>query len=144
MVESHRKNRKNWIQGSRSFRVHSVPLCVREGLRKIGLERYNVVGISYGGYVAYQMAANYGEEVNKLVIISSGLCYTEEQKDEYLKKLGNNIYDLLLPQKPIDVRNMIKLAMYKTDPLKWVPDFFVWASIWDSRQPKLSKWQTLI
>ncbi|KAJ8774233.1 hypothetical protein K2173_009664 [Erythroxylum novogranatense] len=103
--------------------------CVREGLRKMGLERYNVVGISYGGYVAYQMAANYGEEVNKLVIISSGLCYTEEQKDEHLKKLGNNIYDLLLPQKPLDVRNMIKLAMYKTDPLKWVPDFFVWASI---------------
>ncbi|KAJ8764119.1 hypothetical protein K2173_005025 [Erythroxylum novogranatense] len=94
----------------------------------MGLERYNIVGISYGGYVAYQMAANYGEEVNKLVIISSGLCYTEEQKDEYLKKLGNNIYDLLLPQKPIDVRNMIKLVMYKTDPLKWVPDFFVWAS----------------
>ncbi|KDP40698.1 hypothetical protein JCGZ_24697 [Jatropha curcas] len=98
--------------------------CVREGLKKLGLKRYNLIGLSYGGYVAYRLAANYADEVEKLVIMSSGICYTEEQKEEHFRKIGN-LSDLLLPQKPEDVRAMIKLSMHKTNPMKWMPDFII-------------------
>ncbi|XP_021681682.2 uncharacterized protein LOC110665744 [Hevea brasiliensis] len=65
--------------------------CVREGLKKLGIEKYNLVGLSYGRYVAYRMAENYGEEVEKVVILSCWICYTEEQRKEFLKKLGRKI-----------------------------------------------------
>eukprot|EP00257_Ricinus_communis_P017616 XP_015576092.1 uncharacterized protein LOC8284649 [Ricinus communis] len=98
--------------------------CASEGLKKLGVEKYNVVGISYGGYVAYYMAENFNDEVKKVVIVSCGICYTEEQREEQLRKLGrnNNIYDLLVPRKPEDAREMLKLAMHKIKPTKWLPD----------------------
>ncbi|CAN1162135.1 Uncharacterized protein Mb2734 [Linum perenne] len=98
--------------------------CIREGLRKLGLERYTVVGLSYGGYVAYRMAEVYVEEVEKVVIISSGICQSKEEMEEEMKKLGDQkIEELLLPEKAEDVRKMVKLAMYKSRRFLFAPDF---------------------
>ncbi|CAI0470694.1 unnamed protein product [Linum tenue] len=98
--------------------------CVAAGLRKLGLERYSVVGLSYGGYVAYRMAEVDVAAVEKVVIISSGIHYTEEQKEEQMRRIGGEgIRDLLLPKKPGDVRKMIKLALYKSRRYNLAPDF---------------------
>ena len=97
--------------------------CVVEGLKRLGLNRFSLYGISYGGYVAYRMAEMCPEEVEKVVIISSGIIWTEKQKEELLyKKYGRNGLEIVLPQSPHDLRLLLNLSVYKFDPLKWVPD----------------------
>ncbi|KAK9281908.1 hypothetical protein L1049_004816 [Liquidambar formosana] len=98
---------------------------VGEGLKRLGVGIFSVVGISYGGWVAYRMAEMYREEVEKVVIVSCGICYEEHQKIEHLRKLGRNPMDVLLPQTPDELRFLINLGFYNCDPLKWVPDFFL-------------------
>ena len=97
--------------------------CVVEGLKRIGLNRFSLYGISYGGYVAYRMAEMCPEEVEKVVIVSSGIVWTEDQKEEFLyRKYGRNGLDILVPESPRDLRLLVNLTMYKFDPFKWVPD----------------------
>ncbi|KAL3511617.1 hypothetical protein ACH5RR_024334 [Cinchona calisaya] len=99
--------------------------CVAEGLKRLGVTQYSVYSISYGGYVAYSMAEMYPEVVEKMVIVSSGIVWTEEQKVEQLKKIGKDVVDLLLPQKPEDLRLLMNLSIHKYDPLKGLPDVFL-------------------
>ncbi|CAI0470693.1 unnamed protein product [Linum tenue] len=114
--------------------------CVAAGLRKLGLERYSVVGLSYGGYVAYRMAEVDVAAVEKVVIISSGIHYTEEQKEEQMRRIGGEgIRDLLLPKKPGDVRKMIKLALYKSRRYNLAPDFVLQGFIGISNNHKKEK-----
>ncbi|PON88938.1 Alpha/beta hydrolase fold [Trema orientale] len=97
--------------------------CVVEGLKRLGLNRFSLYGISYGGYVAYRMAEMCPEEVEKVVIVSSGIVWTEDQKEELLyRKYGRNGLEILLPESPRDLRLLVNLSVYKFDPLKWVPD----------------------
>ncbi|KAJ4833238.1 hypothetical protein Tsubulata_028213 [Turnera subulata] len=99
--------------------------CVVEGLKKLDVDRFSVYSISYGGFVAYQMAEMYPEEVEKVVIISTGVGGTEEQKAKLLRKIGREPKGLFLPQNPADLRQLLSLTMYKTPPLKWCPDFLL-------------------
>ncbi|VVA20747.1 PREDICTED: 2-hydroxy-6-oxononadienedioate/2-hydroxy-6-oxononatrienedioate hydrolase [Prunus dulcis] len=45
---------------------------------------FSVYDLSYGGLVAYRMAEMYPEMVEKVVIVSSGVVWTDEQKDELM------------------------------------------------------------
>lgn len=45
--------------------------CVSGLMERLGVGRYSVVGTSYGGFVAYHMAKNHGERVEKMVVASS-------------------------------------------------------------------------
>lgn len=99
--------------------------CVCEGLKRLGVERFSMYAISYGGFVGYRMAEKYEEMVEKVVIVSSGIGCTEEQKREELKKIGRNPLDLLLPEKAEDLRLLVNFSTYKFDLFKWVPDFLL-------------------
>ncbi|KAK4267200.1 hypothetical protein QN277_024014 [Acacia crassicarpa] len=99
--------------------------CVVEGMKKLGENRFNVARISYGGYVTYKIAEMYPNEVEKIVIVSSGICYTEEQKNEHLEKLGKSPKDFLVPQNPQDLRHLLDLSMYRANWLKMLPGFFL-------------------
>ena len=56
-------------------------ISVGEVMKRLGAEKYNVMGISYGGYVAYRMAEIY-KEVMKVVIVSCEICSCDDQKVE--------------------------------------------------------------
>ncbi|XP_059644675.1 uncharacterized protein LOC132286365, partial [Cornus florida] len=99
--------------------------CVCEGLKRLGVDRFSVYAISYGGFVGYRMAEICPEMVDKVVIVSSGIGCTEDQKGEQLRKLNRDPRDILLPEKPDDLRLLINLSIYKFDPFKWVPDFLL-------------------
>lgn len=89
------------------------------------MERCSVYSISYGGFVGYRMAEIYPEMVDKVVIVSSGIGCTADQKGEQLKNVGANVFDLLLPENPKDLRMLVNLSIYKFNPFKWVPDVFL-------------------
>ncbi|XP_030473490.2 uncharacterized protein LOC115691068 isoform X1 [Syzygium oleosum] len=99
--------------------------CIVEGLRKLGVDKYSIYAISYGGFVGYRMAEVGGDKVEKLVIVSTGIGCTDEQKFEQLRKIGRNPLELLLPEKPQDLRVLMNLSIYKFNPFIWAPNFFL-------------------
>eukprot|EP00257_Ricinus_communis_P026092 XP_025013506.1 uncharacterized protein LOC112535251 [Ricinus communis] len=100
--------------------------CLAQGLRRLGVGRFSVYSISYGGYVAYRMAEICSEEMEKLVIVSSGIGWSDDgQKRELIKKIGRDPKELLVPTNPHDLRLLVKLAVHKGKPLKWLPDLFL-------------------
>ena len=82
-------------------------------------------GISYGGYVAYRMAEMWPEMVERVAIASCGIGCTENQKTEHLGNLGRNVTEIFLPENPENLRRLINLTIYKFDPFRWAPDFFL-------------------
>ncbi|XP_011072585.1 uncharacterized protein LOC105157804 [Sesamum indicum] len=115
------KSHTNCTNRSETFQAE----CVVAGLKRLGVERCSVYGISYGGYVGYRMAEIYSEMVEKLVIVSSGVGCTEDQKGMHLKSLGVDILDLLLPEKPEGLRLLVEKSVYRSNPFKWAPDFIL-------------------
>ncbi|KAF8011503.1 hypothetical protein BT93_J1954 [Corymbia citriodora subsp. variegata] len=99
--------------------------CIVEGLKKLGVDKYSIYAISYGGFVGYRMAEIGGDGVEKVVIVSTGIGCTDEQKFEQLRKIGRNPLELLLPEKPQDLRVLVNLSIYKFNPFKLVPSFFL-------------------
>ncbi|XP_058079426.1 uncharacterized protein LOC131227638 isoform X2 [Magnolia sinica] len=97
--------------------------CMAEALKKVGLERYSVCGISYGGFVAYGMAMVHGEEaIEKVVILTAGICATEEEREEMKKrrKGERDIIEILMPERAEDLRALMRRSMHRPP---WIPDF---------------------
>ncbi|KAM0953047.1 putative triacylglycerol lipase [Dioscorea sansibarensis] len=87
--------------------------------------RFDVVGTSYGGFVAYHMARSCGpEKVRKVVIASSDLL-KREADDRALAERGgvNHVSDLMLPKGTAEIRRLVALAVYK--PPRFMPEFLL-------------------
>jgi len=42
-----------------------------------------------------------------------------------LKKIGRNVFDLIVPEKAQDMRLSMNLCIYKSSPFKLIPIFFL-------------------
>ncbi|XP_074266432.1 uncharacterized protein LOC141589704 [Silene latifolia] len=103
--------------------------CIMEGLKKgFHVERCSVYGISYGGWVTYRMAEMYPQEVEMVVIVSSGIASATDQKLELLKQLPIPIEKLVVPRDPEALRLLVKKSVCKYD-FQRVPDFGLWEFI---------------
>ncbi|BBN12659.1 hypothetical protein MPTK1_5g21870 [Marchantia polymorpha subsp. ruderalis] len=72
--------------------------CMHDLLIKLNVKEAHVVGIDYGGLVAFWMAHKYPEMVRKLVLCSSGICQTPHTYDSLLRSLEmNRVDEILLP-----------------------------------------------
>ncbi|KAL8054448.1 hypothetical protein ABFX02_05G137900 [Erythranthe guttata] len=92
-------------------------------LEKLRISRYSVVGTSYGGFVAYRMAAMWPERVEKVVIASSGVNMRRSDNSELLKRAKmENIEDFMLPSSAVQMRTLIGLAVFRRP---YIPDFFL-------------------
>lgn len=106
------------IERSELFQAASVAKM----LEKLRVERYSVVGTSYGGFVAYNLARMCGERVEKVVIASSAVCRRRRDNVELLEKAGvETITDLMLPQRAKQLRTLIGLSVYRP-PSVLMPD----------------------
>ncbi|KAI3454185.1 hypothetical protein Pfo_010848 [Paulownia fortunei] len=92
-------------------------------LEKLGIRRYSVVGTSYGGFVAYRMAAMWPERVEKVVIASSGVNMRRSDNLDLLKRAKmEKIDDLMLPSTAGQLRTLIGLSVFRRP---YMPDFFL-------------------
>ncbi|KAE8669984.1 hypothetical protein F3Y22_tig00112206pilonHSYRG00077 [Hibiscus syriacus] len=85
-----------------SDRTESSPAfqaeCMAKALRKLGVDKCTVVGLSYGGIVSFKMAELYPELVEYLVVSGSVTAVTQSFGDAGLERLGvSNWGELLLP-----------------------------------------------
>ncbi|XP_042414474.1 uncharacterized protein LOC122003298 [Zingiber officinale] len=53
--------------------------CVAEAMCLLGVARYSVMGISYGGFVAFRLAEMEAESVERVAILTAGICMSPEQ-----------------------------------------------------------------
>lgn len=100
--------------------------CLMRAMEAMGVRRImNVVGLSYGGFVAYSMAAQFPEAVERVVIGCAGVCLEEKDMDEGLFKVKSvdEAIEILLAQTPEKLRELMRLSFYK--PAKNVPSCFL-------------------
>jgi pimeloyl-ACP methyl ester carboxylesterase len=115
-----------WFGGSSSTeRDYSLEHQVRTLaalLDALGERQVDVVGISYGGFAAYELAARHPERVRRLVLVDSpGCAYTRADYDALLQRFGvARPADLFLPADEAGVARLLDLA-YADPP--WAPSF---------------------
>ncbi|KAK7358994.1 hypothetical protein VNO77_00937 [Canavalia gladiata] len=106
---------------SEAFQAH----CVVGLLEAHGIWRTNVVGISYGGFVAYSVAAQFSERVEKVVLCCSGVTLEEKDMDEGMFKVKSvdEAVSILLPQTPEQMKQLVQLTF--ANPIKFMPTWFL-------------------
>ncbi|CAI0470689.1 unnamed protein product [Linum tenue] len=99
--------------------------CLAEGLRRLGVDRFSIYGISYGGYVGYHLADMIPDRVDKVVLMSTGVGCNDDQKDKLVAKLGRDPKLLLVPRTTEDLRQLMLKSVYRSGYMKLVPDSFL-------------------
>ncbi|OMO87020.1 Alpha/beta hydrolase-1 [Corchorus capsularis] len=100
--------------------------CIMKMMEKHGALRMNLVGISYGGFVGYSMAAQFPDRLDKLVLCCTGVCLEEKDLEEgffHVADLDEAI-SILLPQSPEKLRELMSFSFVKPQA-RWVPSYFL-------------------
>ncbi|KAJ0266537.1 Uncharacterized protein HA466_0005240 [Hirschfeldia incana] len=96
--------------------------CMGKLMEKLGVERYSVVGTSYGGFVAYNMANMMPEKVEKVVLASSGVNMRRSDNEALIARAKcHDIVEVMLPSSATDLRRFS--GMISSRKLDYVPDF---------------------
>ncbi|XP_057996755.1 uncharacterized protein LOC131175942 isoform X2 [Hevea brasiliensis] len=95
--------------------------CIAKGLRKLGVDKCTLVGLSYGGMVGFKMAEMYPDLVTSMVVTCSVMALTESITRSGLQRIGFSSWpEYLLPETSKGLKQMLDIASYK---LPWVPNF---------------------
>ncbi|XP_033140508.1 dihydrolipoyllysine-residue acetyltransferase component of acetoin cleaving system isoform X2 [Brassica rapa] len=98
--------------------------CMGKLMEKLGVERFSVVGTSYGGFVAYNMAKMFPEKVDKVILASSGVNMRRSDNESFIARAKcHRITEVMLPSSGTDLRRFS--GMISSRRLNFVPDF-VW------------------
>ncbi|GMH06320.1 hypothetical protein Nepgr_008160 [Nepenthes gracilis] len=104
--------------GDRSPTFQAV--CLVKALKELGVEKFTVVGFSYGGMVAFKVAELYPEMVEAMVVSGSILAMTESISEAELSRMGfDSSSELLLPTSVQGLKALLKIATHKN---LWFPD----------------------
>ncbi|XP_059591815.1 uncharacterized protein LOC100853904 isoform X2 [Vitis vinifera] len=106
--------------GNRSPRFQAE--CLATGLRKLGVERCVVVGLSYGGMIGFKMAELYPDLVESMVVSGSVEALTESLSNRRLKRLGFRRWsECLMPTTVEGVKEMFRVGTHWLPP--WIPNW---------------------
>ncbi|KMT01511.1 hypothetical protein BVRB_9g215150 [Beta vulgaris subsp. vulgaris] len=99
--------------------------CLMKLLHIHGVQKVNLVGISYGGFVGYSMANQFPEAVEKAVLCCTGICLEEKDLKEGLFKVKDldEAAKILMPQTPDKLRELMRLSFVR--PQKGVPNWIL-------------------
>ncbi|KFK26352.1 hypothetical protein AALP_AA8G237400 [Arabis alpina] len=91
-------------------------------MEKLCVERFSIVGTSYGGFVAYNMAKMLPEKVEKVVLASSGVNMRQSDNEAFVARAKcRAVAEVMLPSSGTDLRRFS--GMVSTMRLGYVPDF---------------------
>lgn len=79
---------------------------------QLGLEKFGVAGISYGGFVSYLMASRWPGRIEKVALIACpATAITARDFNQVLADFGvQSITEILLPTEPEMVRRLLQIA----------------------------------
>lgn len=90
-----------------------------ELLDHLAIEEVDVVGISYGGFVALELAHGWPDRVRRVVVVDSpGHTYTLDDYHDMLQRRDlDSVSELVVPDAPQGVRRLVQLAYYRPPPV---------------------------
>lgn len=99
--------------------------CVMRMMEGHGVSRMNVVGISYGGFVAYRIAEQFPAAVERSVLCCAGVCLEEKDMEAGMFQVSSveDAASILLPQTPEKVRELMRISFAK--PINTMPSCFL-------------------
>lgn len=99
--------------------------CLMKLMQAHGVRKVSIVGISYGGFVAYSMAVQFPEVVQKVVLCCAGVCLEEKDMKDGLFRVRDleEAKRILLPQTPEKLRELMKFSFVR--PAKVVPNWIL-------------------
>ncbi|CAL9776928.1 unnamed protein product [Musa acuminata subsp. burmannicoides] len=99
--------------------------CIMAVMEAAGVRRFGLVGVSYGGFVAYRMAAMYPTAVERVVLCCAGVCLEERDLAAGLFVVSDlpEATEILLPQRPEKLRQLVRLSFVRPPPL--MPSVFL-------------------
>ncbi|KAL6660023.1 hypothetical protein ACP70R_002145 [Stipagrostis hirtigluma subsp. patula] len=96
--------------------------CAADAMRLLGVPRYDVAGISYGGFVAYRMAAVEARDaIDRVVVMTSGVAATPAEMRDMAAREERTVEEALLPKTADGLRLLVRRSMHRPPP--WMPDF---------------------
>lgn len=99
---------------------------IKTALDAIGVTKFGLVGVSYGGFVGYRMAAMYPDAVERVTMVCAGVCLEEKDLAEGLFPVAgvDEAAALLVPRRPEEVRRLVRLTFVR--PPIIMPSCFLW------------------
>ncbi|XVE66975.1 hypothetical protein DITRI_Ditri08aG0122900 [Diplodiscus trichospermus] len=96
--------------------------CMAKALRKLGVEKCILVGLSYGGMVCFKMAEMYPDLVEGMVVTCSVMALTESISNAGLERIGFTSWaDYLLPDSVNGVDTLLRVVAYSLPKLpNWI------------------------
>lgn len=92
--------------------------CMAKGLRKLGVEKCTLVGLSYGGMVGFKMAEMYPDLIESMVVTCSVMGLTESVSNAALERIGFDSWvDFLLPKTADALKVQLDIGCYKLPTL---------------------------
>ncbi|RWV86687.1 hypothetical protein GW17_00051390 [Ensete ventricosum] len=93
--------------------------CIMAAMEAAGVRRFGLVGVSYGGFVAYRMAAMYPTAVERVVLCCAGVCLEERDLAAGLFVVSDlrEAIEILLPQRPEKLRQLVRLSFVRPPPV---------------------------
>ena len=132
-----------WFGGSwskkRDFGIDHQIETVLALLDHLGVEEADIVGISYGGIVAHELAALHPHRVRKLAILDSpGRSYTTADHQAMLERFEvADAGELLVPNEPEDIQVLMELGYHKPPKTpRWVQSQVLAGMYGEFRQEK--------
>ncbi|KAI4296368.1 hypothetical protein L6164_036332 [Bauhinia variegata] len=100
-------------------------VCMKKLMDIHGVRRTSMVGISYGGFVAYSVAAQFPEAVEKLVLCCAGVCLEEKDMKDGLFNVSSleEASSILLPQTAEKLKELMNFSFVR--PVRGVPNWFL-------------------
>ncbi|KAG0480361.1 hypothetical protein HPP92_011219 [Vanilla planifolia] len=93
--------------------------CLMAAMKAMGVHRLRaVVGVSYGGFVGYRIAAMFPMAVESVVLICAGVCLEEKDLRDGMFVVDDPVEaaSLLVPQSPESLRKLIRLTHVRPPP----------------------------
>ncbi|XP_010548328.2 PREDICTED: LOW QUALITY PROTEIN: epoxide hydrolase 4 [Tarenaya hassleriana] len=88
--------------------------CLVKALGVLGVDKFVLVGFSYGGMVAFKIAEMYPDMVRAMVVSGSILAMTDTISESNLNRLGfSSSTDLLLPTSVKGLRALFTMAVHR-------------------------------
>jgi pimeloyl-ACP methyl ester carboxylesterase len=99
---------------------------IKAALDSIGVKMFGLVGVSYGGFMGYRMAAIYPDTVERVALVCAGVCLEEKDLADGLFPVSSvdEAATLLVWRRPDEVRRLVKLTFVRSPPI--MPSCFLW------------------
>ncbi|CAN4112373.1 unnamed protein product [Withania somnifera] len=116
-----------------------------KGMMKLGVKRFSLVGLSYGGMIGFKLAQLYPHMVECMVMSSTVIELTESISNASLKNIGfTNWPDFLLPKTVSGFKVLLSIGSHK---LPWLPEIFYkdfLEAMFDNRKEKEELLEALV